>query len=340
MFNESIKYGIIQMFEKNFEVKPGESILILADFPTERELLNLSRESINNMIERVFLARYIYTIGSELNYKIFLKLYPATGQSGSEVPKEVADLMSKYDIFIAITTYSLTHTSARLNATDVHGARGASCPGITPDMFDKNGAMQIDHESMISFTNKLAEHIRNASNGKIISPNGTIIQFKIPKNNIRTDTGIIKNPGDFSNLPAGEVYFPPIKGTTNGKLIVSKGWFKDLDSDMILIIKDGLVQEIQNGGKIGQKFRTLLFDKNIDENVRLSRRNIAEIGIGTNPNAKNPLNLLEAEKIKGTCHLAIGDNHTFGGTVEADIHIDFVIPDTKLLLDDTEFLLY
>jgi leucyl aminopeptidase (aminopeptidase T) len=34
------------------------------------------------------------------------------------------------------------------------------------------------------------------------------------------------------------------------------------------------------------------------------RRNVTELGIGTNPNAKSPLNLLEAEKIKGTVHVA------------------------------------
>ena len=81
----------------------------------------------------------------------------------------------------------------------------------------------------------------------------------------------------------------------------------------------------------------LLFNETVDEKIRLSRRNIAEIGIGTNPNAKDPLNLLEAEKIKGTCHMAIGDNHTFGGgKVESDIHIDFVIPEARLFLDEKE----
>jgi leucyl aminopeptidase (aminopeptidase T) len=42
---------------------------------------------------------------------------------------------------------------------------------------------------------------------------------------------------------------------------------------------------------------------------------------------------LEAEKIKGTVHLAIGDNAHFGGTVESDLHEDFVLPHPELFLD-------
>jgi len=66
----------------------------------------------------------------------------------------------------------------------------------------------------------------------------------------------------------------------------------------------------------------------------ISRRNLAELGIGTNPNAKRPDNILEAEKIKGTVHLAIGDNAHMGGKVHSDLHQDFVIPKPTLIFDD------
>ncbi len=44
--------------------------------------------------------------------------------------------------------------------------------------------------------------------------------------------------------------------------------------------------------------------------------------------------MLEAEKIKGTVHLAIGDNSHMGGTVTSDLHQDFVIPKPDLRLDE------
>ena len=41
----------------------------------------------------------------------------------------------------------------------------------------------------------------------------------------------------------------------------------------------------------------------------------------------------EAEKIRGTVHLVIGDNAHMGGTVSADLHEDFVLPHPDLYLD-------
>jgi leucyl aminopeptidase (aminopeptidase T) len=43
---------------------------------------------------------------------------------------------------------------------------------------------------------------------------------------------------------------------------------------------------------------------------------------------------LEAEKIRGTVHVAIGDNFHMGGAVKADMHEDFVIPSPTLMLDN------
>ena len=61
-------------------------------------------------------------------------------------------------------------------------------------------------------------------------------------------------------------------------------------------------------------------------------RNLAEFGIGTNPNARLIGNVLEDEKVLGTCHIALGDNSTFGGKVRAGIHVDgiFLRPTVEL----------
>ena len=52
--------------------------------------------------------------------------------------------------------------------------------------------------------------------------------------------------------------------------------------------------------------------------------------------AAHPQITLEAEKIIGTCHFAIGDNHTFNGNVISDIHVDFIIPEPITKIDDVE----
>jgi leucyl aminopeptidase (aminopeptidase T) len=60
---------------------------------------------------------------------------------------------------------------------------------------------------------------------------------------------------------------------------------------------------------------------------------IAELGIGTNDRASRPDNILEAEKILGTTHIALGDNTTFGGTNSANFHEDYVFFSPTLILE-------
>ena len=56
-----------------------------------------------------------------------------------------------------------------------------------------------------------------------------------------------------------------------------------------------------------------------------TRRNIAELGIGCNPEAVVTGNILEDEKVGGL-HIAYGMNTQFGGKVDSDTHIDICFP--------------
>ena len=60
--------------------------------------------------------------------------------------------------------------------------------------------------------------------------------------------------------------------------------------------------------------------------------NVAELGIGTNECARVTGNLLEDEKILGTCHVAFGASASIGGTVQVPVHLDCVVmrPDVSV----------
>ena len=66
--------------------------------------------------------------------------------------------------------------------------------------------------------------------------------------------------------------------------------------------------------------------------------NIAEFGIGTNPNAKVTGNIIEDEKSLGTCHIALGNNSGFGGKVNVPIHVDGVITRPTIFVDDKKLV--
>jgi leucyl aminopeptidase (aminopeptidase T) len=63
-------------------------------------------------------------------------------------------------------------------------------------------------------------------------------------------------------------------------------------------------------------------------------RVLCELGIGTNPKARLSPNALEAEKVFGTCHVAFGDNSTFGGQNFVPFHTDCVMAYPTVFVDN------
>ena len=63
-------------------------------------------------------------------------------------------------------------------------------------------------------------------------------------------------------------------------------------------------------------------------------RSLAELGVGTNPGARLTGNVLEDEKALGTAHFAFGASQGIGGANPASVHIDGVMLDVRIGLDD------
>lgn len=165
---------------------------------------------------------------------------------------------------------------------------------------------------------------------RITTPHGTDVSFSIAGREGRSDTGLLHTRGAFGNLPGGEAYIAPVEGTAQGRLVVPAGWYPGLVENMILTFSGGFVTSLDGGGVVGKQFREWFAFG--DDSLR-HRRNCAELGIGTNPNASRPDNVLEAEKIKGTVHIAVGDSSHIGGVTESDLHEDFVLPQPTLWVD-------
>ncbi|MDO8747342.1 MAG: hypothetical protein Q7J70_06750 [Thermodesulfovibrionales bacterium] len=59
-----------------------------------------------------------------------------------------------------------------------------------------------------------------------------------------SDTGILTAQGAFGNLPAGEVYLPPLEGTANGRLVLEFAPTRQLKSPVTLTVKSGFVEAV------------------------------------------------------------------------------------------------
>lgn len=324
--------GAVSLLRNNMGLRDGESVLLLSDVPDFEDWTLFTTREINDFVMRSLMVRNIFDGLKETikENKIDYMAFRAVGQDGMEPPKKVAEKLLNYDIIVAITTFSLSHTIARENA-NLKGARIASMPGLEPSMLMDGGPIDTDYDEIREQTRRFAGMLTGAKNARITTGLGTDIAFSIMGRKGGADTGIISEKGRWGNLPGGEACVAPVEGTACGRVIVPSGWFADLTEDMELVFKDGYVVSIKNGGEVGKHFKRV-FSLN-DESLK-HRRNCAELGIGTNPSAKNPHNGLEAEKIKGTVHIAVGDSSHLGGVMVSDLHVDFIIPEPTLYLDE------
>ena len=218
------------------------------------------------------------------------------------------------DVIVAMSNNSTSHTRYRALA-NVTGARFASLPHFDPDMF--HGSMTVDWQALAARTARLAQAVNRADWLLVRTPNGTDMRISKRGRLAEGDDGLLTAPGSFGNLPAGEVYLAPLEGESSGVMVIEWGPTRKLDQPLRVIVEGGRVVALE-----GDDRHRGLLEAKFAENENC--RNIAELGIGTNDRASRPDNVLEAEKILGTIHIALGDNTGFGGTVSAPFHEDYV----------------
>jgi len=334
-----IRKAVVKMFEVNFSIQPAERVVVLTDFPDGNLLRNLQAADVEAQLQRSMLARWVYEIGNaaftQNNFK-FLP-FPATGLNGKEPPGEVIEGLNDADIAVAITSYSLTHTKTRNDATD-RGVRIASMPGFLVDMFYPGGAMDADYRLIAKRSLDIQKILEPVSQVKISNPTGTYLEFIVKDRKKFAETGLIEKFAKPCNLPAGEAGCSPLEGSARGKIVLEKGWHKYLlDGRGTIEIEDGVIKSLHGPGTFVNEIDRIL-KIGTDDQPYKSRRNIAEFGIGTNPNARRIDSTLEAEKIMGTIHIGYGNNFFMGGKVNADFHSDFIVNAPTVWFDEELFM--
>ncbi len=295
-----------------FGAKRGESVLIIVDTSTP-----------------ISIGRSLFEAASKRGCEAMIVTMLQRKRHGEEPPPAIAEAMKSADVVIAPTTFSLTHTQARINACK-NGARVASMPGITENMMT-SGGMTADYNKVNEIAVLLNKRLENSREVRVVTESGTDIIFDLEGCKWMMDTGICHEPGCSANMPAGELYIAP--KDANGVFIVdgSMSGFGILDSPLEFTVRQRYVTGIR--GSQAEKLSAML------DKVGEKARNIAEFGIGINPKAKLIGNVLEDEKVGGTVHIALGDNSTFGGDVVAGIHLDGIITKPRLFVDGEEFIL-
>lgn len=270
------------------------------------------------------LAEAMYEAGKRLGAETMLVVMKERTKSGEEPPAAIAAAMTQANVVVCITKHSLTHTQARKRAAAA-GARLATMPGITEDMF-LEGAISADYAKVKTLTERMTELLTRGEN-VTIEKDGHRLTFSIAGRNGVPSTGMYLSPGESGNLPSGEAYIAPTEGMAEGRIVVdgSVAGIGKLEAPLLLTLEKGRL--VQAEGPDGAKLLHMLGDSD--------GRMLGEFGIGTNDKARITGVVLEDEKVYGTIHVAFGSNNTFGGTVAAGVHIDAVVTKPTVYIDDT-----
>ncbi|MGM0592128.1 MAG: aminopeptidase [Halobacteriota archaeon] len=270
----------------------------------------------------------LYEVAVAVTDDAVLVRYPPGPQHGAEPPAPVAGAMRDADVVVAPTTKSLSHTRARGAATEA-GARAATMPGITEEIMRLG--LDADYHAIETHCEAVLEQVEGASEIRVTTSKGTDITFEPGEREWHSDTGMVHDPGAFSNLPAGEVFVSP--ETTTGTYVVD-GTMRPhglLDGrELRFEVEDGYVTDISDDD-IREQVETAA------EAVGRDAYNLAELGIGTNVGVTELVgSVLLDEKAAGTVHIAIGDDAGIGGDTDAPLHLDGIIRDPTVYADGDE----
>lgn len=250
-------------------------------------------------------------------------IMPDRTKSGEEPPNPISKQMLMYELVFCLTKHSLTHTVARREANK-KGISVITMPGINEDMFI-NGAINADYRIVEKETLEMATKLSEAKTIAIKTGENCKLTIPIEGREGIASTGVFRSKGASGNLPSGEAFIAPIEYKAEGTIEIngSIAGIGLVNEPTILSIKKGTL--VDATGQSGEQLLQMLGEG--------SGRVLGELGIGTNYAARISGNILEDEKAYNTIHVAFGSNHTFGGTIQADVHIDCVTKNPKLEWD-------
>jgi len=293
-------------------VKKGEVVTIVAD------MLTIGVASA--------LAKAAYEV--EPKEVVILIMEPRKAH-GIEPPSPVAEAMKTSDVIFLPTSKSIAHTMATQEAKQ-KGVRVVTIAEVTEDMLI-SGGIEANFEEQAPIAEKISKLLTKGEKAELSSKNGTRLFLKLKGRPGRAVTGLATERGGYASPPNIEASIAPVEESTNGVIVVdgSISSIGMVSSPVKITFKNGKAIKIE-GGVEAEKLKEILTSAN-DDNVYYA----AEFGIGLNPFCKLKGLLLEDEGSFGSCHIALGSNADFGGRLRTPLHIDNIIKNATVKIDNT-----
>ncbi len=303
--------GARRLVRVNGRVQPGEVVVVVTD-PT--------------------MGRYADAVAAaarEAGAAVTVCMIPMRDQDGQEPPPPVARAMAEAAVIFSPVRISITHTRAMRAALEA-GARVCMMTAYTDAIMTSPALLETDFEAQADVCRRLGAAFTKGRHMRLTSPRGTDLRFRIAGRvaNVLTN---IPEPGELAPVPDIEVNVVPVTGSAEGTLIFDASvpylGIGVLEEPIVCTVRGGVIVQM-TGGAQAEFLREHL------ESFGDPRCfNVAELGVGLNPNARLTGEMLEDEGVMGTIHIGIGTSHTLGGEIVAPMHYDLLMWEPTIAVD-------
>ncbi len=324
----TIEQGVNQAVENCLKVQAGEKALII----TDQKTIEIG-SALKAAIEK---------IAGQVRFFIMEDF----GSRPIEMPPAIEDAIKAADVSVYAAQGAegelQTFRMPMLKAIEANSTlRHAHMIGITPRIMCDG--MCSDYKEIQRISSLVYEKVKNAGKIDVITEKGCnfTAQFS-PELKWLISDGAIK-PGQWMNLPDGEVFTSPID--VEGRVVID-GCLGDFFAEKYNSLEDTpIIIEIENGRAISESIKCAdeqlreEFTKYLFENDENSHR-VGEFAVGTNTGLTELIyNLLQDEKFPGI-HIAFGS--PLPGKTGADwdcrSHVDGVINSPTIIVDGQKIM--
>ncbi len=293
-------------------VREGEGVLIVTD-PKMTSIANA-------------LAAAVRERGAEA----VITIIDLRSSDSTEPPKLVAEAMKAANVIFSAVSISITHTRAVKDAVAA-GSRAIVLTAVTEEMM-VHGGLEADFDQVKVTCKAVGARMAGAKIAHVTSAQGTDLTFRVEGRRVNVMPCVV-GPGEFSPAPTAEVNFSPIEGSASGVVVADASipylGIGLLKEPIRFTVKDGFIVDVEGGDPAQVETLKATWEKQADPNVY----NVAEMGIGMNPNCRFTGLMLEDEGVLGSIHIGTGTNITLGGVVKAKSHYDLIMSKPTLELD-------
>jgi 2,5-dihydroxypyridine 5,6-dioxygenase len=296
-------------------VKPGESVLIVTD---------------TNMIG---IAEVLAMAAKERDAEpILAAMIPRKGH-GEEPPPCIAEAMKKASVILTPVSTSITHTVAVKEAAAA-GSRAIMMTAFTEDLLIRGG-IRADFKSLKPICREVARRFGESELVKLSTPAGTSLTLRKEGRRGNALYCLVES-GEFSPVPNVEANFSPLEGTVDGVIVVDASipylGIGLLSEPVRCRVEKGFIVSIEGG------FQADILSRDLQSRNDPNCYNVAELGVGLNPESRMTGIMLDDEGVWGSVHIGIGSNITLGGKIKAAIHYDLLMWGATIELDGKALL--